>query len=720
MASDTSKRGLALLVLAALALLLLVILRSQGEGPRETGTVPLAPEQQSKPGAEVTGPALEDQREALPSRESTPTSPDLEVLEGMGYREAASSVFIGVLRGRTIDAEGYPLPGVKVSFTHARGYPRNTQLNPRRKAVSDENGNFVIEDFPSYLASSQVRAEHQDHMLLHFERPERAADGDWQPIDLILGPAARLEIAVLDASGEPVAGELVDVALVDTRPTNPRAEGLAWEMPWTKYSTHTDLQGIASLRVPAERPLSVQVEEAGWERPRERCVGGRLSDDGSGEPIVLARGSLRRLELRLGVTLRLVGRVIDSAHRPVAKAHIRVLDGLPEESGWGDRREELTTDAQGHFSLSLLSMDPADVLTVIAADNRWITLGGKGIQEATRREIRVREWLAAPEPIELVLEPMLSIAGRVIEQDGSAVSAAVWVVPEGAAYILQKGRLGFLSITLARGEAGTFLLSGVPPGRHDLIVKRNSPRCYYRFPGIEAGADNLELILPDDRSVEISLAVQGAAPGSRMQPILLRHQPRQPQSFGTQLGGNQKIVQSCDTRFWFTGSLSRPRVGQRNEEHVAGRTIVQVDKRVDAGIYRFEPQQPGCYSVGLLSWNAEGVPYSRLLSKPFWFDDGAVAFEMCLEPAIALVGTYHAGGSSSPDGGLFVEVRDEHGELVRGPLPIESDGSFRVEDVPPGALEVRLGSTTELDAGRCRKSARVVARRGSLVELYFD
>jgi protocatechuate 3,4-dioxygenase beta subunit len=201
-------------------------------------------------------------------------------------------------------------------------------------------------------------------------------------------------------------------------------------------------------------------------------------------------------EPRLGVKMVLKGWNADSG--ALSSGAPRVLENGLLESYIGER--EAATDSRGRFAFTDLSGGTYQLRAKAAG-------GGDGLE----REVEIEEggWVRG---LEIVLPRGLSIAGRVVDSDGSGVPQAI---------VSAKSEETGEEQTAVAGGGGAFELLGLGPGRYRLIVNpvfvergEGSPTLAESIRrGVEPGGDPIELVLP------VAVRVEGTVLGADGAPF---------------------------------------------------------------------------------------------------------------------------------------------------------------------------------------------------------
>jgi protocatechuate 3,4-dioxygenase beta subunit len=115
----------------------------------------------------------------------------------------------GSISGILVDSQGEPLAGSRVWVKKDRGLPGLQLFESIAEARSAEDGSFVLEGVPA--GDVQVTADGDDHRPVEPQAVSMPAAGRVDDLRLIAETGAVLEVLVLDAEGEPVAGAEVSV-----------------------------------------------------------------------------------------------------------------------------------------------------------------------------------------------------------------------------------------------------------------------------------------------------------------------------------------------------------------------------------------------------------------------------------------------------------------------------------------------------------------------------
>lgn len=258
------------------------------------------------------------------------------------------------------------------------------------------------------------------------------------------------------------------------------------------------------------------------------------------ESFSLAPGELRRIEVRLLVGARVLGRVVDAAGAPVDEAEVRVMavgggdgGGLLGVSGQQVDREA-ETDEQGAFELSGL---PPGRLRLLPQRDGYLDSVGKAVDVANGQTLG---------GIELVLDRGNSIRGQVRFADGApAPSARVEAELDPAAMTgagamnAWRGREGDARCD----DAGNFEITGLGKGPFTVRVQakrtdEGSERDGHAVAKkVAPNGEPLVLVLQDALTLDGLVRDPSGAPATSF-TIELQSEPSAPIAFG---GGGRRV-----------------------------------------------------------------------------------------------------------------------------------------------------------------------------------
>lgn len=326
------------------------------------------------------------------------------------------------VRGRVVDPQGRPRPKARVVLRvlsqRMDRPPSTTRIDDiLAETESDESGRFAFEAAP--LNASQKR------IVTFLELGGRAADVvamadgfgmGWTPlyafstddVTVVLQPAAALEGAVVDDSGAPVAGALVEIAGVrnsfkrDGFLEDPGNLDLSFSS--IRRAATTDAAGRFHIAGPPEgRYLSVWARHSDF--PHKFFIastgGPAPLIDLANEDSVLKGVEIQTSPVRVALArgLRLVVRVVGHDGKPMAGGRVEISENVyyAVEGVDDDGAARLAVPSPGHYYL-----------------NYYTALETGAIFRLSRR-IKVAEAKSdAPQAVDLRLPPLGVLRGQVI------------------------------------------------------------------------------------------------------------------------------------------------------------------------------------------------------------------------------------------------------------------------------------------------------------------
>ncbi len=534
--------------------------------------------------------------------------------------------------GRVLTVDGRPVPGAAVLFCRDTPVtsPASFALNlAQRVGTTDSAGRFSLDRVPS--AGMPFR-----HTLFAIAEagfgwlalPPVAGRKDLADQDIRLAPTACIEVTVRDPGGRPVEGAKV-TAEPHFPPLGAQRRGEA---------AHNLLIGEPSL----------QAIFMGTTDSSGRVRLERLPVDGAScrYDLVAQAGGFARswtdgAEVTPGGTIQ-VSVTMSQARTAIFSGTIRATGGGPvagAEVNFVGRR--VRTDAEGAFRVE--GIDPADLNF-----DPWVTVTADGYATAKRVYERPAPWDQGGN--DFVLEPAVPVKGRVVDEAGNPV--------EGAQVTLKLGDFGVE--TGHSGADGRFTLKAAAGQEATLFLNPPQPYTDWQVPDA--------VRVPGDGS-EVQIVLRKAPPGARVVAEVLDAGTGRPvdpteamliavdwQSMPRTFGTGPKFESG---RVTFDRAFPGDWVLWVAAE---GRAPAQVPIHVDRGQEEVKARVL-CGSPGSVRGRLEGLP------------EGGSRRRMVF---LSLVGV-----TSKPQW-----VRLQSDPKLSDAAWVETDGTFRIEGVPPGRLRI--------------------------------
>jgi protocatechuate 3,4-dioxygenase beta subunit len=355
-----------------------------------------------------------------------------------------------VATGRVVDPEGTPLEGVYVAgsgTTKAEGVSRTDWVS----VLTGADGRFALTSLHP-LVDHQLFLKKGGHGTRIYDFPADEADRERVDVgDLVLHPGGRIEGTLTTASGVPIPEHSVKLrgANDDLGRFRPDGEGIPNTWVTTVRESRTDADGRfhfddvpgGTMRVTA----AVQGQpSANDERTVELAEGQQVD------------GVTLRLELGTPIT----GVVLTPDRSPATGVFVQVAGGpdtprIRARSGAGGRFELLgVTEATGEVEL----------FTIVASYNWYHPDARLGASPTARAR-------AGDSDVELVLQELVSLSGRVEDAEGAPVVGAQVLAYRSGAPQRKDNAL----MAARTDEAGAFRLDLPEQGEVDLVAKSPIP-----------------------------------------------------------------------------------------------------------------------------------------------------------------------------------------------------------------------------------------------------
>lgn len=432
-----------LVVIIILILAWGAILLFSKKPPREEPALPTEPGKLSAP--------------VLPS-----TSPTLSLQEPVSpyEKERTEDKSLVLFSGKVVDEKGNPASGVHVRlYRYTDIFSRFDLLderlyleNPRHDTLSDDRGEFVLQDFPPGLFRLEVKSK--EYANYWMDTAFSVKQGiPFTDLELPAFKGEKLEGIVLDPEGRPVPDAPVFFSA--------KGENRIF---YDRVLTGRDGHFVFS-HTPTGKDLFVMASKKGFA-------------PGSYYSVEVPPSSLKPLELELGKSITLKGRVFSSDGAPAQGAEI--LSKVTVRVGEEKRTLGLLpikADDQGIFLLN--DLPPGDLRLLVKGNS------GDRIHE---KNLSLKSNAVLPE-LKIQLEKGNSISGVVVDDNGTTLTNAL-------VYYFGLDVFG----SALTGKAGEFHLRGLGKGRKNIFALAHG-KAVVKEPDVEPGTNNIRMILHSGASV---------------------------------------------------------------------------------------------------------------------------------------------------------------------------------------------------------------------------
>lgn len=608
------------------------------------------------------------------------------------------------LTGRVTDPAGQPIAGATFTIKDVEG---------DRTAVTDEQGEFVLEHVRQ---AYEVRLSKEGYAVVRMPEslyPDREL-GTWPEPDMVLAPTATLRIHVLDSNDEPVEGIYLGVRISPAELYGGRTGRAQNE---ENARGQSDASGLCLLEGTFAN-FRLLIRRNGEEFEYVEPDGTITHAEEGTQTLVLEPGEIRDLRFVLGNPITLSGRVFEPTGEPSPKANVfvRGLDftpnGSPEYIG-GTR-----TDEDGYFTLSEIPDVPVTRLSVAAegtmgAKPSLSPFGGPKPPDPLHYGFVVLEQEQWDEPIELHLKVLHKITGRVVDSEGSPVSANLrlhphtWDHDPGQGKTPRQRRSG--------SSEGRFEFKGIFPGMYDIEVESDG-RATHWVRDVPSNQLDLLITLDDTEPIRVTIEVSCEVPLEQI--VILR---------ATLTPGDPDAIEAPELpksqRYDTPGGWPEEATGV----YYGGSRYSTGLGRVVAGSWPIDGQRvtldlsEGYYWLGASGRTEAGHYCFRMGTGLVKVTPGDHDLHFVLEPSGRLEGRVEGATDEIylavvlPDGTpLALDVRHEARlEFV----PLAADGSFEVRSVPSRPLEVWVGTKEELREKRPRLREAISPEAGETERL---
>jgi hypothetical protein len=362
------------------------------------------------------------------------TVPALAVPEGKGATDAGTVMLApgASIRGLVADPQGNPIDGAEVRAKKAEReeLPRPMRGDPGpADAVTAADGSFVLED--------RSPGESLDLAVTHPSYGPGSAPGVAVPsealIRIVLLPTARVAGRTLDPDGRAVAGASVFLSEEESRSFGGQS---ALMSSGRFHRGVSDDEGGFSFDGVSPGPFSVSAHAPRRQQAELKNLEVKAGQDLTGLELVLAPGA------------EVTGKVLSPEGRPVADAHVALVEASEERyASFSSLRA--TTDVDGQYRIDGLSPGKR-------------TLEARA--EGYRRAVRDVE-LAAAAVVDFALERGLEASGRVVDDAGNPIA--------GVDLVLFASQFSADTPRAASEADGTFRFSGLQEGTYRLMASKD-------------------------------------------------------------------------------------------------------------------------------------------------------------------------------------------------------------------------------------------------------
>jgi hypothetical protein len=396
------------------------------------------------------------------------TVPGLAVPEGGGRIDLGTIALVrGVaLEGFVTGAGGKPVEGARISLSTTSADPmaaafRGSDGPPA--AITGQDGFFRVED---RRAGETVDVEVRRSGFARGSAPGVRVPSE-EPLRIVLSPTSALEGRTVDPDGKPVAG-----ARLFLNPTGPTAMGQGFVVftDADTKQTFSGQDGAFRIEDVPSGTFGLKAEAAGRQSVERSNLEVTSGQDLKGVEVVLPAGAV------------IEGRVLASG-RPVPGAEVQLVEPESSVARFTTRSPYGAADGDGYYRI--------DGVTPGA---RTFQAEAKGFRKAVR-ELETREGGNA---LDFALEAGAQITGRVVDDAGSPVAAALVTLREGvSSWNLPNG---------VSGPDGGFTLSGVGDGTYRISARKE---------GFVSSGDGQEVAVAGSSvsGVEVTLTTGGAIVG---------------------------------------------------------------------------------------------------------------------------------------------------------------------------------------------------------------
>lgn len=428
------------------------------------------------------------------------------------------------MAGRVVDDTGAPVAKAQVE---ARQFAGTLSMHEERSeqrpegVTTDDQGAFVFEGLAAgagwLVTATQRGTRTVEPLTLTVE-----AGSDRDDLLLRLPRATSFVFRLIDADRQPV-GDARAVLYI-------RPEGAVQTFAGRDTSSaHAEREEggepgryRAQAQVPGSGTFDVEIAPDGWRttvRQGLRLVAGETYDLGA---VNLVRGRAIK------------GTVRDATGGPIADAEVSVFRMRHQAQA------RTRSDAEGRFDLSGLGDEPTARIGVRA----------KGYVDADLERVEIE----GP-PLDVVLQPVGAVEGRVVLADGGAPKAwTVRVQPESTASMVARMRRQFIEPRQFEEASGEFRMGELEAGVYTIEVRAEG-RAPGRKTGVQVVAGETARVgtIRLDEGLSVSGRVLAASGGTPVADAQVEAGPPQAGAFGLLETGRQEARSDGEGRFTVVG-----------------------------------------------------------------------------------------------------------------------------------------------------------------------
>jgi RNA polymerase sigma factor (sigma-70 family) len=632
----------------------------------------------------------------------------------------------GHTAGVVVDSEGVPAANARLRIVRQGAEPAEVE-------VESDGAGRVRADGRGWI--THVESSDTTSTVVDWDRPQILEEGGATGWRVVLARSAALEVRCVDARGDGIEGMRVGIQLDESEE---RELGISSDEA-RRNDGRTGTDGSARIeRVSSGRKIVVTVygddDHQRWSTSAvhgDELVVGPAADAAS--PLVLSAGETRRLTVRYQ-DLVLRGRIIEPGGRgiPGAKVSIAELDdrGEPESD-----LAYFQTGPDGAFEQRVRAPILPRALQVVARQERDERPGKSELAElgyssgspaAAARTVTVDVAAARDGVIELdlVLEPLLEISGRLLDAQGNPLGrlglggVRLWATPS-----LADSRADRDDAHAELDPDGRFELSGLARGAWDLHVSEEIQSFYtwesfvHRFPSIEAGSSGVELRLERQAPVRIRIRAHGGEPDG----LTVLHAKLFPRDASLPRENAPRSIRVSGVASWpLDAVVDFGGISGASDE--LGRWSHGFYGTEEVREHALQPFGAGWYVIGVHPYASRGdVRWFPQATKLLWFEPGDHEIDFDLVATTTLAGVVRG---APEDERVAVELATHAGEripLERRPgfgrlaagLEVDARGRFTLRHAPVGRYRLRVGTLAGLARGEARREIEVELSPGA-------